>query len=438
MAVGTFRRLLVVVVFGASCLSTTWAARSDFDGVAAKASADQSQTLKPPGVAKKTLAKLPIGSMWARMLTAPQFAGKGGFGTVHTYAVAQAAPQVEQFTRYRGVSTHQVGPQAGLPLTGPVVKVDFNYMPEDVTRYDFSCDGNPSDQITHAEMPELPESLKGVSQVAVKHLPYGTDREKEKFQIEVDQMSRFVGRRFIKKFASLHEDNDAWIVMEAASGDLRSEVIGQHRKIKATTKARLFLEIVEGVEQIHSNHHLHCDIKPDNILITGSILEEHACHAKIADLGLVCDTTQMKMNPGILRGTLLYLPGRLLPHDQDIWGLGVLLHEMFWGRLPKQIASGCAVTLKGSECQQDIIDTLASDPLWPLPQTTWAFLEPLATKNLRALMRKCFEEGATVQDVKAMTESWIKALNDSGQIVYPADYHEAVELELPSCPLPRA
>ncbi|KAA8540561.1 hypothetical protein F0562_024520 [Nyssa sinensis] len=100
--------------------------------------------------------------------------------------------------------------------------------------------------------------------------------------------------------------------------------------------------ILQGLNLIHECGYVHCDIKPENILLvpvtTDGITK---FRAKIADFGLAKRAKQdkkRKMDP-YLRGTPIYLsPEAVVDNMQeppsDIWALGCTVLEMLTGEPP--------------------------------------------------------------------------------------------------------
>jgi len=85
--------------------------------------------------------------------------------------------------------------------------------------------------------------------------------------------------------------------------------------------------ILSGLKHIHDNGYIHCDIKPDNILLTydGEKRDVHRFTPKIADFGLTTRVTR-----GEKCGTTRYKPVECLVHagkSQDFWGCAMTLYE---------------------------------------------------------------------------------------------------------------
>ncbi|AEF93197.1 serine/threonine protein kinase with TPR repeats [Desulfotomaculum nigrificans CO-1-SRB] len=99
----------------------------------------------------------------------------------------------------------------------------------------------------------------------------------------------------------------------------------------------LFLQILNGVEYIHSKHICHGDIKPQNILTDGKT-------AKITDFGtskLIEDLFIKTIDGG---GTWAYMAPEVAGSNRrylnsDIYALGVLLYKFLTGRTPHETAN---------------------------------------------------------------------------------------------------
>ncbi|VVA28442.1 PREDICTED: mitogen-activated kinase [Prunus dulcis] len=103
--------------------------------------------------------------------------------------------------------------------------------------------------------------------------------------------------------------------------------------------------ILEGIQHIHKYDYVHCDLKPDNILLVPTTTTSSggtSFVAKIADFGLAKKT---KVNYSRWRGTPRYLsPEAFINNKQDqssdIWSLGCIVFEMLTGKSPWDLKPG--------------------------------------------------------------------------------------------------
>ncbi|KZV57910.1 mitogen-activated protein kinase kinase kinase YODA-like [Dorcoceras hygrometricum] len=110
------------------------------------------------------------------------------------------------------------------------------------------------------------------------------------------------------------------------------------------SEARVYTRsILRGLKHIHDIGYVHCDLKPDNILLLPSLGREGstAFRAKIGDFGLakrVKQSRKRKLGP-YWRGTPMYLSPEAVMHNvqeatSDIWALGCIVLEMLTGKAP--------------------------------------------------------------------------------------------------------
>ncbi|KAH0700487.1 hypothetical protein KY285_014729 [Solanum tuberosum] len=124
------------------------------------------------------------------------------------------------------------------------------------------------------------------------------------------------------------------VLLEYASGGALSEKLKNsgdgklpENEIRKYTKA-----LLKGLHYIHKSRYVHCDIKPQNILIgeDGQV--------KIADFGLAKSAESVKDDKlrSELRGTPLYMSPEMVTGGEqgtpaDIWALGCVISEMATG-----------------------------------------------------------------------------------------------------------
>ncbi|XP_002512746.2 mitogen-activated protein kinase kinase kinase 20 [Ricinus communis] len=131
------------------------------------------------------------------------------------------------------------------------------------------------------------------------------------------------------------------VLLEYASGGTLAALIKQsggcglpESDVKRYTRC-----ILQGIDYIHRHSYVHCDLKPENVLLVA--IENDGFVPKIADFGLakkvLKNNKRRKMTDSFIGGTVLYMaPETLIDHIQespcDIWALGCIVFEMLTGK----------------------------------------------------------------------------------------------------------
>lgn len=98
------------------------------------------------------------------------------------------------------------------------------------------------------------------------------------------------------------------------------------------------LQAAYGLQAAHDKGVVHCDIKPANLMLTGTESAEPLL--RILDFGLARWTEKRDLTEEGLRiGTALYMApeqvsGSRVDERADIWSLGIVLYQMLAGRVP--------------------------------------------------------------------------------------------------------
>lgn len=130
-------------------------------------------------------------------------------------------------------------------------------------------------------------------------------------------------------------DGRPYLVMEYVHGATLREILAQRRTLTESEAVRFGAQVASALAYAHAHGIVHCDVKPENILITDEGV------AKAVDFG-VGRTLTRTMTPDEARailGTIAYLAPEVLqgsPPDprSDIYSLALTVYEMVAGRLP--------------------------------------------------------------------------------------------------------
>ncbi|PAN37199.1 hypothetical protein PAHAL_7G075300 [Panicum hallii] len=167
--------------------------------------------------------------------------------------------------------------------------------------------------------------------IAVKktdRLEHETEKE---FTVEVQTIGQTHHRNLVRLLGFCNEGKERLLVYEfMVNGSLNRFLFGDVR-LQWNLRAQLALEVARGLLYLHeecSTQIIHCDIKPQNILLDGNFT------AKISDFGLakLLRTNQTQTNTGI-RGTRGYVAPEWfksigITAKVDVYSYGVILLEL--------------------------------------------------------------------------------------------------------------
>ncbi len=142
-----------------------------------------------------------------------------------------------------------------------------------------------------------------------------------------------------------------YIVMEYVDGRTLKQLIRQYaengRFMPVNRVLDLTVQICNGVGYAHRANLVHCDVKPQNILVTRDE------QVKVADFGIARAMSQatQQLTTDQVWGTPQYFSpeqaaGEMPTPASDVYAIGILMFEMLTGRLPFQAESHTALALK--------------------------------------------------------------------------------------------
>ncbi|KEG11656.1 MAP protein kinase [Trypanosoma grayi] len=175
-------------------------------------------------------------------------------------------------------------------------------------------------------------------QVAIKCIPRRRrDIMQESLEAEMNVASKLRHPNIVQYVSCSVVKSHLAIMMEYVPGGSLHTVIKNFGRVSPLVARRFTVDILNGLNYLHSLGIVHCDVKPHNVLLG----MDGVC--KLSDFGsTISEATDMArtmVDEVTLRGTALYMApevaggGRCTPQS-DIFSLGISLLEMLLGRLP--------------------------------------------------------------------------------------------------------
>jgi serine/threonine-protein kinase len=143
-----------------------------------------------------------------------------------------------------------------------------------------------------------------------------------------------------------------YFVMELLSGHTLGEVIKAGGPVPAGRAVRIIRQVAGALGAAHEAGVVHRDLKPDNVFLVGGSASEPADRGRaramlsdspdlrVVDFGAAKIIGSSRMTKtGIVFGTPHYMSpeqasGGPVDHRADIYALGIIMYEMFTGRVP--------------------------------------------------------------------------------------------------------
>jgi eukaryotic-like serine/threonine-protein kinase len=237
----------------------------------------------------------------------------------------------------------------------------------------------------------------------------------------------------ITDFGSL-PSGQPYFVMELLVGESVNAVIGKGGPLPAARAVRMLLQIVDALAAAHAAGIVHRDLKPDNIFVCQTPSGEEL--VKVLDFGLAKVAGQSRLTKaGLVFGTPHYMSpeqasGGTIDERTDLYALGVVMYEMFTGRVPFEADTYMGVLTKHLYVEPTPPSVLLGEPaeLGALEQVILRCLEKKPEKRYES-MAALAAELKRVASFSDIGELRVRP----AEIVEPRERHRlADDLELPT------
>jgi serine/threonine protein kinase len=167
-----------------------------------------------------------------------------------------------------------------------------------------------------------------------------------RFRREAQSAASLSHQNIVSIFDVGKDGQEDYIVMEYVKGQTLKDIIRQQAPLPVEKTINIVRQIGEALAHAHTNHIIHRDIKPQNILITTD------GRAKVTDFGIARAASAATLtHTGDIVGSVHYLSpeqakGAQTNEQSDIYSLGIILYELITGKVPYDGDTPITIALK--------------------------------------------------------------------------------------------
>jgi serine/threonine protein kinase len=175
--------------------------------------------------------------------------------------------------------------------------------------------------------------------------------------------------------ALMHHQNYRYLVMDYCEGGTLRDVMNFSKMLSVHQCLDLINDILLGLEHAHNANIIHCDIKPENVLLK---ITTQGWLAKISDFGIARLNQEIESD-----GSNTGSPGYMAPErfygqfsaGSDIYAVGIILYELLVGKRP---FSGMPTELMNAHLNQRVM----------IPESLPRSLVAIITRSLEKLPKR--------------------------------------------------
>ncbi|KAG6574585.1 CAMKK/CAMKK-META protein kinase [Phytophthora cinnamomi] len=157
---------------------------------------------------------------------------------------------------------------------------------------------------------------------------------------ELNIWKRFKHRHIVvlREVIDTDDSDELYMISELVDGGPVLDDDIECTPLNAELTRTYFTHLIEGIDFLHENKIIHCDIKPGNLLL--KTVDENEVILKIADFGV---SHEMESENEVMRqtaGTAIFMAPEMLTGEGfqgkpvDIWACGITLYMFVYGHPP--------------------------------------------------------------------------------------------------------
>jgi hypothetical protein len=224
------------------------------------------------------------------------------------------------------------------------------------------------------------------------------------FLREIENTRKLQHPHVVKFLDSGVENNAFYFLIEFCEGGSVDQLMKRYgRPLKLAEAEPIMLGALEGLAYAHEQGIVHRDVKPQNILLSGT---EAKWQAKIADLGLAksyisAGFSGMTVTGGGFAGSLVFMPREQMINFKyvkpvsDVWAVGASIYFILTGNVPRPGKPGA-----------DPIEAILHGQIIPIRQC-----DPMIPKGVAAVIDRALAQEA--KDRYQTAGEMLKALKAS-------------------------
>lgn len=163
-------------------------------------------------------------------------------------------------------------------------------------------------------------------------------------------LSRFPTKEFIRELrylAELHHPQivgyrgldfcgqERYLVMDYCNGGTLRQLMNSGYPLSMGQRLGLLSDVLLALQQVHGQGIIHCDIKPENILLS---LTDSGWKAHVSDFGIAQLLQDVNQGQGKCHGAPAYMAPECFygqaTYSSDLYALGIVLYELMLGNRP--------------------------------------------------------------------------------------------------------